>query len=71
MTNLDDGDYVLVEGAGWFDVGAFTVRIHKTDEGVVADIYDATVAKTGDFDAALMASTYAFTSDCASPEVPK
>jgi len=36
---LEENDYVLVNGAGWFTVGKFSIRIYKTDEGVVADIY--------------------------------
>ena len=62
-TDLTDQDYVLAEGAAWFDVGGFTIRIHSTDEGVIADIFDANLCKTGDFDAALMASTYVFNSE--------
>jgi hypothetical protein len=37
--SLDDGDYVLADGAGWFEVGNFAIRIAKTDEGVACDIY--------------------------------
>ena len=58
--NLPDGDYTLSEGAAWFDVTGFTIRIHRTDEGVVVDIFNAKTALTGDFDAALVSSTYAF-----------
>ena len=36
---LEDGDYVLTEGSGWFTVKGFSVRIHATDEGVAVDIY--------------------------------
>lgn len=36
---LEDGDYVLTEGRGWFTVKGFSVRIHATDEGVAVDIY--------------------------------
>ena len=36
---LEDGDYVLTEGSGWFTVKGFAVRIHGTDEGVAVDIY--------------------------------
>ncbi len=35
--NLRDGDYVLIDGAAWFTVGKFSIRIHQTDEGVVVD----------------------------------
>ena len=58
--NLPDGDYTLSEGAAWFDVTGFTIRIHRTDEGVVVDIFNGKVAQTGDFDSALVASTCAF-----------
>ena len=58
--NLPDGDYTLSEGAAWVDVKGFTIRIHRTDEGVVVDIFNAKTALTGDFDAALVSSTYAF-----------
>ncbi len=63
--NIPDGDHVLTQDAGWFDVSGFTVRIMTANEGVVVDIYDGVVAKTGDFDAALMASTYVYMSDLA------
>jgi hypothetical protein len=36
---LEDGDYVLTEGSGWFTVKGFAVRIHATDEGVAVDVY--------------------------------
>lgn len=35
---LKDGDYKLLEGAGWFEVKGFAIRICATDEGVVVDI---------------------------------
>lgn len=55
--DLLDGDYTLTEGAGWFDVKGFAIRIHKTDEGVVVDVFnrEADIAS-----AAPIASTYAF-----------
>jgi hypothetical protein len=37
---LEDGDYVLTDQAGWFTVKGFSVRIHATDEGVAVDIYE-------------------------------
>jgi hypothetical protein len=37
--NLPDGDYVLTEGAAWFKVKNFSIRISATDEGVVVDLY--------------------------------
>jgi len=36
---LEDGDYVLTNQAGWFTVKGFAIRIHATDEGVAVDIY--------------------------------
>ena len=36
---LLDGDYVLTEGAAWFTVGEFSIRLHKDLEGVAVDIY--------------------------------
>lgn len=69
MKALIDDDYILTEGAAWLDVKGFSVRIHSTDEGVVVDIYDATVAKTGDFDLALITSAFAFDHECNSMEV--
>ena len=62
-TDLIDNDYVLVEGAAWFDVDGFTIRIHSTDEGVVVDVFDAKLCESGDFDVALMATTYVFNSE--------
>ena len=34
-TQLVDGDYVLAEGAAWFTVKGFSIRIHSTDEDKV------------------------------------
>jgi hypothetical protein len=36
---LPDGDYVLADGAAWFKVKNFSIRIQSTDEGVVVDLY--------------------------------
>ena len=36
---LPDGDYVLTDGAAWFRVKNFSIRIQSTDEGVVVDLY--------------------------------
>jgi hypothetical protein len=52
--NLKDNDYTLVDGAAWFEVKGFAIRIHSTDEGVVVDVF-----KNGDYTEAI-ASTYAF-----------
>lgn len=40
VKKLKDGDYVLSEGTGWFEVKGFAIRIHSTDEGVAVDIYN-------------------------------
>lgn len=53
--NLKDGDYLLVDGAGWFTVKGFSVRINSTDEGIVVDVY-----KDGDEMSGAITSTYAF-----------
>jgi hypothetical protein len=37
--NLLDGEYVLTDGAAWFRVKNFSIRIQSTDEGVVVDLY--------------------------------
>jgi hypothetical protein len=55
---LKDGDYILTDGAGWFTVGKFAIRIAKTDEGVVCDVY-----RDGEEDCRALASTYAFDSE--------
>ena len=52
--HLKDADYILDDGAAWFTVGKFSVRIQKTDEGVLVDIYP--VGKEAD---GSIASTYA------------
>ena len=36
---LKDGDYTLTDGAAWFSVNGFAIRIHTTDEGVAVDMY--------------------------------
>lgn len=59
---LKDEDYTLEEGAAWFTVKGFSVRIMSTDEGVVVDIYGLGREMAGP-----IASTYAFDS-AAEPE---
>jgi hypothetical protein len=54
MKELKDDDYVLTDGAAWFTVKGFAVRIHSTDEGVIVDIF-----KNGEYDDTI-ATTYAF-----------
>ena len=56
--NLIDSDYVLTEGAAWFTVKGFSIRIHSTDEGVVVDVFKAMEEMSGP-----VASTYAFDSE--------
>jgi hypothetical protein len=58
IIEITDADYILAEGAGWFEVKGFAVRIHSTDEGVAVDIY-----KNGSEDEDSIASCYAFDSD--------
>lgn len=60
--DLPDEEYALTEGAGWFEVHGFDIRIHATDEGVVVDVYDHD-AMNDDLDAALLTSTYAFSAE--------
>lgn len=52
---IKDGDYILADGAAWFTVKKFSIRVQETDEGVVVDIY-----KLGDEMSESIASTYAF-----------
>ena len=37
--NLTDGDYVLADGAGWFEVGGFVVRVRGTPAALIVDVY--------------------------------
>ena len=55
---IGDGDYILTDGAGWFEVGGFAVRIKKDDEGVIVDVY-----KSGHEDEDSIVSCYAFDSE--------
>lgn len=59
VTDLIDDDYFLDDGAGWFQVKGFAIRIHSTADGVAVDIY-----KNGAEDADALASCYAFDSEC-------
>lgn len=68
--SLPDGDYTLTESAGWFDIKGFSIRIHSTDEGIVVDVYDAKIAKSGDFNDALVTSTYAYDAELSTTEAP-
>jgi len=40
---LNDEDYVLAEGCGWFEVGGFAVRIYHDN-----DLLRVSVCKAGD-----------------------
>jgi hypothetical protein len=56
MLRVGQGDdYVLDGEDAWIKVKGFAVRITKTDEGVVVDVY-----KDGETDGGSIASTYAF-----------
>ena len=37
--SLRDGDYLLPEGAAWFTLKGFSIRLVGTDDGVVVNIY--------------------------------
>ena len=40
--NLPDGDYILTDGAGWFKVGGFAVRIRSAPPaGLIVDVYQS------------------------------
>jgi len=58
LNKLIDSDYILTEGAGWFEVKGFAIRINSTDEGVVVDVY-----KNGKEDEESISSCYAFYSE--------
>lgn len=36
---LEDGEYILKDGCGWFEVENISIRIRKTDECVYVDLY--------------------------------
>lgn len=55
MKDLPNNDYKLTDGEAWFSVKDFSIKIQKTDEGVVVDIY-----QSGFEDRDAIASTYAF-----------
>lgn len=60
---LKDADYKLIEGAAWFAIKDFSIRIHGTPEGVIVDVW----AKGCEGDDPL-ASTYAFDSEAEAQE---
>ena len=53
--NLKDDDYVLEEGAAWFDVEGFSVRILSVSEGLWIAVY-----KNGEEMEDPVASTFAY-----------
>jgi len=53
-----DGDYELVDGAGWFAVRGFSVRIFSRDNGIDIHIY-----KNGAEDEGPISSTFAADSE--------
>jgi hypothetical protein len=56
MSNInEDTDLVLTGQYAWITVKEFSVRVSKTDEGVLVDIY-----ALGQEDRGAIASTYAF-----------
>jgi hypothetical protein len=61
--NLKDDDYTLEEGAAWFTVKGFAIRIQSTDEGVAVDVWK----DGGEMDSPI-ASTYAYDQDIATDE---
>lgn len=60
---LNDAAYELIEGAAWFAVKDFSIRIHSTPEGVIVDVWAK--GREGDD---LLASTYAFDSEAEAQE---
>lgn len=60
LTHENDNDYVLDEGARsvWITVDNISVYIHRTDEGVVVDLYALGVE-----DDECLGSTYAFNNE--------
>lgn len=46
---LGDGDYVLDEGAGWFDVGPFTIRVSLQTEDMHVIVYDRKDAEAQEY----------------------
>lgn len=62
VIGLPDHDYLLTQKAGWFELDGYAVRIYKTDEGIVVDVFDNEEFKKGDIDA-VVATTYAFDAD--------
>ena len=52
---LDDDDYTLSEGAGWFDVGPFTVRMFLMEGHLRVQVHDQKIAlECGGLDMSMM-----------------
>lgn len=62
-TSLPDGDYILAEGAAWLELKNFSIRVAKTDEGVVVDVF----RKGAEMEESI-ASTYAYDSEAEESE---
>lgn len=62
VIGLPDHDYKLTQNAAWVELAGYAVRIYKTDEGIIVDVFDNEAFKQGDIDA-VVASTYAFDQD--------
>ena len=45
-------DYTLVDGAAWFSVGGFSIKIHADNERVAVDIYQNGMEMDPAFDSA-------------------
>ena len=58
IEELKDADHKLIEGAARLLVGGFAIRVYKTDEGVVCDIYSREPSQHD-----CLASTCAFDSE--------
>lgn len=55
---IKDASFELAEGAAWFAVKNFSIRIHSTHEGVIVDVWAK--GREGED---LIATTYAFDSE--------
>ena len=54
-TEIIDGDYILKDGCGWFEVGGFSIRIRHTEEQGVSCL----IFKLGEEDLDIIDSAYA------------
>jgi hypothetical protein len=58
MIDLKEDDYNLVDGGAWFSIKNFSIKINKTDDGIVVDVY-----QKGFEDRDPIASTWALDSE--------